>query len=101
MSAALLNITVHDGSRQFSELPQTASWYELRAHLKELDGVEITEFLTDHVTEAWMDFSYRGNQFSVNNQFGDYWFFVQDPSCSEEVLLAVFNHCKSLLGKGE
>jgi hypothetical protein len=93
----LLSITMADGSRHFGDLPQTASWYELRDHIERFEGVQLTGFITDHITEAWIDFSYRGHCFSVNDQFGDYWFFVKDPSCPDEVLEAVLGHCKSLL----
>ena len=73
-------------SRQFGELPQSATWSKLRQHLRKLDGATVTEFITDHVTEAWMDFSFRGYQFSVNNQLGDYWFFANDAHTPDEAL---------------
>jgi hypothetical protein len=40
------------------------------------DGAVITQFLTDGVTEGWIDFTYRGSDFSVNDQFGSYWFLL-------------------------
>jgi hypothetical protein len=98
MARELMNIIMNDGSRQFGELPQSATWSKLRQHLGKLDGVTVTEFITDHVTEAWIDFSFRGYQFSVNNQFGDYWFFANDSHAPDEVLETVLSHCRSLLG---
>ncbi len=98
MAPRLLNIEMHDGSRQFGELPQTASWHELRKHLSTLSGVTITDFITDDITEAWIDFNFRGQHFSVNNQFGDYWFFVKDALSPEEILETVLSHCRRLLG---
>lgn len=86
-----------DGSRHFGDLPQTVLWYELRDYIGRLDGAAITAFITDHVTEAWIDFSYRGYQFSVNDQHGDYWFFVDKPGCPDEILEAVLSHCELLL----
>ncbi len=100
MAEALLNVIMNDGSRQFGELPQTVLWHELRDHVESLDGAEITDFVADNVTEAWIDFSYRGYRFSVNDQFGDYWFFVDDPNCPNEILESVLSHCKLLLGSG-
>ena len=91
---------MHDGSRQFGELPQTALWYELRDHIEKLAGAAVTNFVTDNVTEAWIDFSYRGYRFCVNDQFGDYWFFVADPTCSDGILQSILAHCKLLLGDG-
>ena len=96
----LLRTIMNDGSRYFGDLPQTVSWYELRDHVERLNGAKVTAFLTDHVTEAWIDFSYRGYDFSVNDQFGDYWFFVKEVDCPDEILEAVRSHCQSLLGTG-
>jgi hypothetical protein len=96
----LLNITMNDGSRQFGALPQTVLWEELRDHIEELGGATVTDFITDHVTEAWIDFSYGGHRFSVNDQFGEYWFFVENPNCPDEILRAVLSHCELLLVSG-
>lgn len=89
----------YDGSRHFGDLPQTALWYELRDHIGELGSAAITGFVTDHVTEAWVDFTYRGHRFSVNDQSSDYWFFVEDPRCPDAILEAVLSHCKLLCGE--
>jgi len=70
MAEELLNFIANDGSRQFGELPQTVLWYEMRDHIENLVGAEITDFLTDHVTEAWIDFTYCGYRFTVNDQWG-------------------------------
>jgi hypothetical protein len=48
-------------------------------------------------TEAWFDFTYREQRFTVNNQFGEYQFFVRDPSCGDDILTEVVRHCDSLL----
>jgi hypothetical protein len=98
MAEKLLSIIMYDGSRHFGDLPQTVLWYELRDHIDGLDGAEITDFITDNVIEAWIDFSYRGYRFSVNDQFGDYWFFVDNPKCPDEILEVVLAHCELLLG---
>ncbi len=100
MAEDLLNVIMNDGSRQFGGLPQTVLRYELRDHIGGLDGAAVTDFVTDNVTEAWIDFSYRGYRFSINDQFGDYWFFVNDPACPDGILEAVLVHCKPLLGTG-
>ena len=95
----IYDMRMRDGSRHFASLPETASWHALRAHVERLEGVSDTGLITDEVTEAWVDFRYRGHAFSVNNQSGDYWFFVEDPACPGEVLEAVLSHCKLLLGE--
>lgn len=44
------------------------------------------------LAESWIEFRFRGHQFSINDQFGDYWFFVEDPQCPDAVLEAVAQH---------
>lgn len=98
MSEELLSLIMNDGSRHFGYLPQTVLWYELRYHIQKLNGATVTNFITDNVTEAWIDFSFRGYSFAVNDQFGDYWFFVDNPKCPDDVLKTVLSHCELLLG---
>jgi hypothetical protein len=97
MATKLINIIMNDGSRHFGDLPESIDWHQLRNHIERLDGAQVTDFITDNVTEVWIDFAYRGNRFSVNNQFGEYWFFVANPKCSEEILQAVLDHCELVL----
>lgn len=93
----IYDMRMRDGSRHFASLPEAEPWESLHEHVKRLEGVSETGIITDEVTEAWIDFSFRGQEFSINNQSGDYWFFVEDPACPEEVLEAVLSHCKLLL----
>jgi hypothetical protein len=93
----LLNRRSHDGSRQFAALPATEPWWRLRTHLTALAGVTLAGFLTDRVTEGWLDFTYGGHAFTVNDQFGQYWFFVEDPSAPDSLLRQVALHCEQLL----
>ena len=97
MAAKLINITMNDGSRHFGDLPASIGWHQLCKHIGRLDGAQLTDFITDNITEAWIDFTYRGHQFSINNQFGQYWFFVDNAQCSEETLKAVLEHCELVL----
>ena len=97
MKSTLLNHKMHDGTRKFVELPEECSWDEFRRHIANLPGTKVTNHLTDHVTEMWLDFSFRGHDFTVNNQFGDYWFFVRDAFCPDDILVAVIEHCETLL----
>ena len=99
MNFELLNITMHDGSRQFASLPESRSWYALRDHLARLPGAAVTDFITVGVTEVWIDFTYRGYAFTINNQFGEYWFFVQQPDCPNSVLSEVADYCRRLLAR--
>jgi hypothetical protein len=94
----LLDRRAHDGSRIFAELPQSLLWQTGRDHALRLDGARIGEFITDGVTEAWIDFTYAGHAFTINDQFGEYRFFVKDPACGDAVLSAVVAHFVELLG---
>jgi hypothetical protein len=100
MAAKLFDFRMGDGSRNFGDLPMTVLWYDLRDHIAKLDGATVTAFVTDDVTEAWIDFTYREQTFSVNDQNGEYWFFVDDPTCPDDILLAVLSHCETLLVGG-
>lgn len=90
--SALLDLRMHSGSRQFGALPQVLDWYATRDQVARLRGARLTGFVCDGVTEAWIDFTYAGHAFSINDQFGEYWFFVDDPACPDEVLHAVLGH---------
>jgi hypothetical protein len=89
----LLDLRARDGSRQFLALAEVVPWGRLRAHLGNLAGAKETGYLSDEVTEVWIDFQYRGHAFSVNNPCGEYWFFVRDPACPGSVLESVAQHC--------
>ncbi|MCI0581135.1 MAG: hypothetical protein L0332_15500 [Chloroflexi bacterium] len=93
----LLNLTMHDGSRHFGDLPQSALWYAVRDHVGRLPGAKLIGFVTDHVTEAWIDFTYQGHTFFINDQYGHYWFFVQDTDCPDDILHTVLAHFRQLL----
>ena len=88
---------MHDGSRQFAELPESCASEKLRQHIERLPGATVTDYLTDNVTEMWLDFSFRGHAFTVNNQLGDFWFFVREPDCPDDILAAIVQHCELLL----
>jgi hypothetical protein len=98
--AAIDDLRMHDDSRCFLDLPATADWYEVRDHVLSLDGALPTRFLTDDITEAWIDFTFAGNQFTIHSVLGDYWFFVENPSCPEGLLRLIANHFASLLVPG-
>lgn len=87
------------GPENFANLPETVFFDKMRKHLRSLDGSVETGLLTDQVTEMWLDFNYNGHSFSINNQYGEYWFFVKDPICPDDVLTRVTTHFESLLDK--
>jgi hypothetical protein len=95
----LFDLKMNNGSRHFVDMPEVVFFDEVADHVEELEGTEITEFITDGVLEMWLDFTFRGHKFSVNNQFSDYWFFVEDANCPDEILLEVADHFRGLLEK--
>ena len=96
MLSDLLETKLNDGSRHFVDMPEVVFFYEFCDHTEELEGAEITEFIIDGVVEMRLDFEFRGHKFSVNHQFGDYRFFVENPECPEEILLEVIAHYQKL-----
>jgi hypothetical protein len=88
---------MHDGSRHFASLPEVWPFNLLRQHVAKLAGTLVTDYLSDEVTEVWLDFSFRGHTFTINNQYGEYWFFVGNPACPDDILAAVVEHCELLL----
>lgn len=88
-----------DGSRHFANFPETVSFERLREIVKQFEGTHEISFITDNVTEVWLDFAYKGHKFSINNQNGDYWFFVEDPACLNEILLEVVEYFERFLVK--
>lgn len=102
MTVRIYDGRFNDGTRHFASLPwdldvEHAPGELLRDHLTTLDGAAITRFVTDEVTEAVIEFDYRDHHFSVNNQHGRWLFGVKDPSCPDEILRAVINHCAAYL----
>lgn len=98
----LFDVRMADGSRHFGDLPETydahqPEWHRINAHVAGLAGAVLTHFVTDDITEAWIDFSLRGQQFSLNNQHGQWWFFVKDAACPDELLLSMLDHFEALL----
>ena len=85
----MLNSIMEDGSRYFANFPETVSFERLREIVNQLENAREISFITDQVTEAWLDFTYQGHSFSINNQNGEFWFFVEDPACPNEILFAV------------
>lgn len=90
---------MHDASRHFLSLPESEPGNLTRDHILKLDGVEVEGYLTDNVTEVWIDFRYKGHSFTINNQFGEYWFFVDDIACPEAVLQIVAEHFTGFLNR--
>ena len=95
---AMFDLRVHDGSRHFLVLPESCSWAALTRHLCRLPGLTITDEISDGVLEIWIDFRLEGQDFTINNQMGEYWFFAEDAACDEALLRRIEAHIVAFLG---
>lgn len=86
MNVELQNVRAADGSRLFAEVRDTIGAEALVARIQAAPEADSVCLLTDGIVESWIDFRYRDRQFTVNTQFGDFWFFVNDASCPDEIL---------------
>lgn len=93
----LVDYRANDNSRIFAEMPVTCTSFLLRLHIRKLRGAKFKDYLTDNLTTSWTDFSYCEYEFSINVQFDEYWFFVNDPNCSDEILQKVADHFAQII----
>jgi len=93
----LLDDRMADGSRNFLLLPVGKTPpIRLLFRVLTLWGAYPTAYVPSQA-ESWIDFKYGNHHFSINNQFGDFWFFVRDPDCPNDILRVVSKHFGGLL----
>jgi len=89
-SEKLFDIRTPRGSRHFADiLDGNCGWNTTRNRLAAHPGVNVTGYLTDRVTQAITDFTYRGHEFTIDTHFGDLLLFVADPECPNDILVDV------------
>ena len=69
--------------------------------MAQLDGAQLTNYVTDEICEAWIDFEWRGHAFQLNNQHGEWWLLVADPACPDAVLEDVLAHFEAVAAPGD
>jgi hypothetical protein len=95
----LINDKMHDGSRNFILLPVgSTAPVRLLLRVMTLWGAFPTAYIPGF-SESWIDFRYKKYKFSINNQYGDFWFFVEQSNCPEEILIEIANHFAGVLGE--
>ena len=87
----------HENWRHFVDMPEVIFFDHFYDYLEELEGTDITSFVADGTIEMQLDFNFRGHRFFVDNQLGDYRFFVKDANCPEEILFEIIEHFRVLL----
>lgn len=100
MKPTITDIRMCDGSRHFVSLPESASPRKVLWHVLRLGFAVPYSYLSTAI-ECWIDFWYKGHRFTVNNQYGEYWFFVNNPACPPAVLEQVASHFSKLLKSPE
>jgi hypothetical protein len=84
----ITDLHMHDGSRHFLSLPESILPCALVERMRANPEFQMTGFL-EGALEAWIDFEFQGHKFSVNNQFGEFWFFVADAACPVDLLTEI------------
>ena len=92
----ITDFTMHDGSRHFLSLPESILSDALVDEINAMSDMRVTAFL-ETIRESWIDFEFRGSKFSINNQFGEYWIFSDDPQCSTDILLLMRDRFAAIL----
>ena len=87
-----------DGSRSFASFCAVGGYLLLKQLVSELPGARIVGYV-EGITEMWLDFDYRGHKITINDQFGEYWFFVKDPTTPEQPLEEIASYFERTLPK--
>lgn len=85
LDAQITTTLMKDGSRHFLSLPESCSSNTLKTHLERIPGIRVCDTMQGGF-QWWMSFQCLGWRFSINNPFGEFWFFVEDANCPEEIL---------------
>ncbi len=92
-----LRENLSEDARHFVDFPEVIFFDDFYEQIEDLYGTEITRFEADGIIEMWLEFSFRGHRFFVNNRFGDYQFYVEDAECPDEILIEIADHFRRLL----
>lgn len=97
MNGAIFDFTMYDGSLHFLCPPEVVLADQLVECINACGGMKVREFLYS-APESWIDFEFLDRQFTINTQFGQYRFLVDDPNCSADVLIAARDRFVEILG---
>ena len=94
--AEITSFIMHDGSRRFLSLPESILSGALFDRIGAMPNTRVTEFI-ETIPESWIDFEFHGFEFSINTQFGEYWFFVRDRNCPDDILIDIRDRFATIL----
>lgn len=95
-----LDEKMEDGSLLFAELSSEISWVDLRNHFERIDQLLIMKFVTDGITEAWLDFYYYDQHFTIHCPLDIYLVFAQDYDCPAFMLNDLLAHFRAVMPNG-
>jgi hypothetical protein len=76
----------------FRKFAQTCFAYQLRDHLAGLQGAAITDTIDAPIAGSWIEFTYGGHSFTINEEAGEFVFSVEEPECPQCLLSDVSAH---------
>ena len=86
-------------SIRFYQHPQTCSWHEVRERLSALKGVRITCAVDDSVIGSWIDFNFRGHDFTIHTEAGTFVFSAGAGNPPDALCTEIQSHFETLLWK--
>ncbi len=86
-------------SIRFYQHPQTCFWHEVRERLSALEGVRITCAVDDPVIGSWIDFNFRGHEFTIHGEAGTFVFSAVAGNPPDALCAEIQSHFETLLGK--
>ena len=93
MPGKIKTLLAPGGQLNFYDHPGTTPWNVLERRLRKLEGLEF-KGVYPGLAQAWIDFKFQGHEFSIDTQWGDYWFFAEDPTCPTDILSKVADQCE-------
>ena len=86
-------------SIRFYQHPQTCFWHEVRERLSALEGVRIAGAVDDPVIGSWIDFNFRGHDFTIHVEARTFVFSAVAGNPPDSLCAEIQSHFEALLGK--
>ena len=86
-------------NNSFCKFPQTRFWHEVREHLLTLPGAKVTDAVDDPIIGSWIDFTFRGQSFTINTKSSEFIFFAEVTDSSDSARAVVAAHFELFFGE--